>query len=64
MGIRKIRQLDADGTVGISFDKDEMRAEGLIENGEFVGPEHAEVVRVDDGEWRVRRLDQISYEET
>jgi hypothetical protein len=56
MAIRKLHELNDDGTVGVSLDKDELRLEGLIEDGEFRGPEHVEVRRVGDGEWRIRRI--------
>lgn len=61
MAVMKLRRLNED-SAGVTIPKDDLRLEGLIEDDELVATEHVEVTRIDDGEWRIRRLDDFPGE--
>ncbi|ARS91409.1 hypothetical protein [Natrarchaeobaculum aegyptiacum] len=59
MDVNKLRRLDRH-TFGVTLPKDDLRSEGLIdENGELVDDQHFYVQRTDDGEWTIKRIEQL-----
>lgn len=59
MPLHKLRKLD-DTTAGITLPKGDLRLEGLAnEDGELLERPHLNVVRVEEGVWRVERVDEL-----
>ncbi|AXR77699.1 hypothetical protein [Natrarchaeobaculum sulfurireducens] len=59
MAVNKLRQLDQH-SFGVTLPKDELRSEGLVdENGELVDEQHFYVQQTDDGEWTIKRIEQV-----
>ena len=56
--LNKLRQLD-DTSVGVTIPKDDLRLEGLIEDGKVIEDEFVKVEKVGDGEWKVERVDGL-----
>lgn len=62
MAIHKLRKLgeDASGAkVGLELPRDDARLEGILdEDGELTEQPQLAISHVDDGEWRIERLDR------
>ena len=61
MAIHKLQKLGENSTgekAGIELPRDDLRAEGLLEDGELIDQPNVVVDRVDDGEWRLQRVDE------
>jgi phenylpropionate dioxygenase-like ring-hydroxylating dioxygenase large terminal subunit len=61
MAIHRLRRLGENQSGdkgGLELPRDDLRAEGLLEDGKLVEQPQLVIDRVDDGEWRVRRVDR------
>jgi hypothetical protein len=56
--LRKLGENETGAKAGLEFPRDDLRAEGLFEDGELVEQPPLVIDRVDDGEWRIERLDE------
>lgn len=61
VAIHSLQKLGANDTgekAGIELPRDDLRAEGLLVDGELVEQPNVVIDRVDDGEWRIQRVDR------
>jgi len=56
--LRKLGENSTGEKAGLELPRDDLRAEGLFEDGELVERPHIVIDRVDDGEWRLKLLDE------
>lgn len=57
MEIRKLRRYDTGESGGVTLPKDDLREEGLVQDGSVVDA-HVAIEKVDDGEWRLTLVDE------
>jgi hypothetical protein len=57
MALQKIRKVGGD-SAGITIPRDDLRLEGLLdEDEELEQGHHVELIRVDDGVWKMKRVE-------
>ena len=58
MKLRKLGENSSGDVAGVTIPRDDLRLEELMdEDGELLDSPHLELRRIDDGEWKLRRLD-------
>lgn len=59
MTLLKLRRLD-DSTGGVTIPKSDLLMEGLLDgDGKLVKQPYLNVKRIDDGEWKIERVDDL-----